>query len=373
MKKKSRRPAIRRRNRVSKMSPPGAIPGYLNFETGKKPELLLHRYSIHQLQEQSLYHVTEAGELAQKHPDEHFWLQIIGYGNSSFFRELQQAFPIHPLELEDVISGNSRPKMEYGNNHIFDISRMLFYNSEGNLLDEQISVFVFDNLIITLQENQFDCLNPVKERLRRDGTLLRTSPVFYLYYAICDAVIDNYFPLIEHIESELERIEEALFDNPQRYLLTEIQNLRRDLLYLRKTVGAERENLSELMRGLDKERADRFGIYLQDAYEHSVQIIDLIESQKEIAFSLIDIYLSTINNRLSEVMKVLTVISSIFIPMSFVAGFYGMNFQPESKTGESLPWNMPELYQPYGYLGVIGLLVLIVIVQIIFFRRKGWI
>src|SRR5690606_37733757 len=259
-------------------------------------------------------------------PEHKHWLQVIGYGNTAFFNELKDHFQIHPLELEDVLNGTSRPKMEFHSGRVFDISRMLYYSDEGDLMDDQFNVFYSGNLLLSLQERQFDCFNPVKDRLKMEGTLIRSAPAFYLYYAITDAVIDNYFPLVEHIESRLEQIEEELFDKPERRHVTEIQLIRRQLLTLRKTIGAERENMADLVRNLDAENREKFGLYLQDAYEHCIHIMDLIESQKEIAFSLMDVYLSSMNNRMSEVMKVLTVISSIFIPMSFVYGFYGMNF-----------------------------------------------
>lgn len=178
---------------------------------------------------------------------------------------------------------------------------------------------------------------------------------------------------MESVESRLETIEEELFDRPSRHHLNEIQLIRRDLLTMRKTITAEKENLADLIRGMDAERQERFGLYMQDAYEHCVHILELIDSQKEIAFSLIDIYLSSQNNRMSEVMKVLTVISSIFIPLSFVAGLYGMNFSSQNPDGELFAHNMPELYQPYGYFTVLGVMLLIVLGQLIFFRRKGWI
>jgi len=370
MKKKTRRSA---KKKSLRRSVPGSAPGQYTFETGEKAQLNLYSYNELALQHQVFDTLSDARNYMDVHPDEKHWLQIVGYGNTAFFTELKDNFHIHPLELEDILSSNARPKMEIHQGKVFDISRMLYYNEELQLIDEQFNLFYTDNWLISLQESSMDCFNPVKERIKIEATLIRNSPAFYLYYAITDAIIDNYFPMMESIENRLETIEEELFDNPSRSHLNDIQILRRDLLTMRKTITAEKENLADLIRGMDAERQERFGLYMQDAYEHCVHILELIDSQKEIAFSLIDIYLSSQNNRMSEVMKVLTIISSIFIPLSFVAGLYGMNFVAQGPNGNKLPFNMPELYQPYGYLTVLGIMVFIVIVQLIFFRRKGWI
>lgn len=370
MKKRSRRSS---KKKTYRSSFPGAAPGHYNFETGENARLILHSYNEKELNEREFSNVAEAKKHIDNDPHHKHWLQIIGYGNTAFFNSLKEHFDIHALELEDVISGNSRPKMEVHHGKVFDISRMLFYSEDYSLMDEQFSLFYTENWLLSLQETPLDCFNPIKDRLKLSGTLIRTSPSFYLYYAISDAIIDNYFPMMESIESRLESIEEELVDRPSRDHLNEIQHIRRDLLTMKKTITAEKENLSDLIRGMDAERQERFGLYMQDAYEHCLHIIDLIDSQKEIAFSLVDVYLSSQNNRMSEVMKVLTIISSIFIPLSFVAGLYGMNFAHAAPDGKTLPLNMPELYSPYGYMVVLGIMVCIVVIQIIYFRRKGWI
>ncbi len=358
--------------KVIRRSPPGSIPGYINFDSGSAPKLVLTSYHFDDYAVNEFTTVSQASEYITKHPNQNHWLQIIGYGNSAFFHELKDAFRIHTLELEDVLAGNARPKMEVNAGHVFDINRMLYYDAEQQLVDEQMNVFFYDHLIITMQETDFDCLNPVKDRIKVSGTLLRSSPVFYLYYAITDAVIDSYFPIVDHIEVQLESLEDQLFENPEKWHLSEIQIYRKQLQLLRKTMVAEKDNLSDLIRNLSTDKQERFGIYLQDAYDHTVHILDLIEGLKEFNYSLLDIYMSSVNNKLGEVMKVLTVISSIFIPLSFLAGFYGMNFAAQGKGGESLPWNMPELYQPYGYISLVALMVVIAVLQLFYFRRKKW-
>ncbi len=352
---------------------PGAAPGQYTFETGEAARLILYCYDEHELQVTLPESLKDAHDLIGKKEGWKYWLQVVGYGNTAFFGELKDLFGIHPLELEDVLSGNSRPKLEQGKHHKFDISRVLFYDEEDQLHDEQFNLFYKQSCLISLQEKELNCFQPVLERLKVNGSLMRRSPLFYLFYAINDAIIDNYFPLLERIEVRLENIEDELFDKPHRQHLTDIQMLRRDLLSVRKVVYAEREILSELIRNMETEDRDQMGLYLKDAYDHCQYIAELIESQKEIAFSLIDIYLSSVNNRMNEVMKVLTVISSIFIPLSFIAGLYGMNFIRHTEDGKTLTYNMPELYEPYGYITVLGIMTLIVIGQLIFFRRKGWI
>ncbi|TNE81389.1 MAG: magnesium/cobalt transporter CorA [Bacteroidetes bacterium] len=358
--------------KVNRRSPPGSIPGYINFDSGAAPKLVLTSYHLDDYAVNEFPTASAASEYINQHSDQNHWLQIIGYGNSEFFHQIKDAFHIHTLELEDVLAGNARPKLEVNAGHVFDINRMLYYDAEQQLVDDQMNVFFFDHLIITMQETDFDCLNPVRERIKVTGTLLRKSPVFYLYYAITDAVIDSYFPIVDHIEVQLESLEDQLFDNPEKWHLSEIQTYRKQLQLLRKTMVAEKDNLSDLIRNLSIEKQERFGIYLQDAFDHTVHILDLIEGLKEFNYSLLDIYMSSVNNKMGEVMKVLTVISSIFIPLSFIAGFYGMNFAAHNKEGNALPWNMPELYEPYGYLSIVGIMMLVAILQLLYFRRKKW-
>lgn len=367
---KLRRIARRKNHRIPT---PGTAPGHFSFETGENPRLLFFSYNETEFKRKEAKSLVEVHKHITTETNSKHWLQIIGYGNTAFFNELKEVFEIHPLELEDVLSGHARPKVEVHQGKVFDISRLLSYSEDLSLNDEQFSLFYQDNWLISLQEKESTCFEPLHERMARPGTLLRSSPSFYLYYAITDAIIDNYFPLTESIENRLIQIEEELFDKPTRVHLSEIQLIRRDLLSMRKTITAEKENLAELIRNMDADAQLRFGLYMQDAFEHCVYIQELIDSQKEIAFSLIDVYLSSQNNRMSEVMKVLTIITTIFIPLSFIAGIYGMNFSRQNPEGEQLPLNMPELYWPNGYLFVLGLMVLIVIGQLIFFRRKGWI
>ncbi|MDX5320080.1 MAG: magnesium/cobalt transporter CorA [Bacteroidota bacterium] len=370
MKKKSRK-------RIKKVpvakSLPGTAPGHYLFDTGVMPRLILHSYTSESLITEEYFSLESAKKEIDSKPEMKHWLQVIGYGNTEFFNQIKELFDVHALELEDIISGNSRPKMEVHRGKVFDISRILFYNADHDLMDEQFSLFYTENWLLSLQETELDCFNPIKDRLNLMGTLIRNSPSFYLYYAISDAIIDNYFPMMELIENRLESLEEEVFDRPKREHLNEIQQIRRDLLTMKKTISAERENLADLIRSMDSERQEKFGLYMQDAYEHCLHIQELIDSQKEIAFSLVDVYLSSQNNRMSETMKVLTVITSIFIPLSFIAGLYGMNFMSHDDAGNPLPYNMPELREPYGYLMVLGVMGIVVLVQLIFFRRKGWI
>lgn len=367
---KLRRIPRKKNHRIPK---PGTAPGHYAFDTGEKPRLLFFSYNENEFKRQEAVSLIEVHKHIVTEPNYKHWLQIIGYGNTAFFNELKELFVIHPLELEDVLSGHARPKLEVHLGKVFDISRLLSYAEDLSLVDEQFSLFYQDNWLISLQEKESACFDPLYERMARPGTFMRSSPSFYLYYSITDAIIDNYFPLTDSVESRLMQIEEELFDKPSRVHLNEIQLIRRDLLSMRKTITAEKENLAELIRNMDADAQLRFGLYLKDAFEHCVYIQELIDSQKEIAFSLIDVYLSSQNNRMSEVMKVLTIITTIFIPLSFIAGIYGMNFASKSTEGEPLPLNMPELYWPNGYLFVLGLMVLIVVGQLIFFRRKGWI
>jgi len=241
------------------------------------------------------------------------------------------------------------------------------------LRNDQLSLFVGKNYVITMQDKYEDCFEPLRARIRSGKGNLRTVGSDYLMYSILDSIVDSYFPLLESIGEKLDELEDILFARPTRESLQQIQNIKRELIVFRRTVFAERDKINDLLRSDSNFVTNQTKIYLKDTYDHTIQVMDLVESYKEITASLMDIYLSSVSNRMNGIMKVLAVISTIFIPLTFIVGVYGMNFSRENpETGEVMAYSMPELYSPYGYFGVMIFMLVLVIIQLIIFWKKGW-
>src|SRR5262249_33189645 len=233
---------------------------------------------------------------------------------------------------------------------------------------EQLSLFLGPNFVITFQERPgWDCLDPVRERIRKSQRIREAGPG-YLSYAILDATIDHYFPVLEAYGERLETLEDQIVTPPNRQAVGEIHDVKRELLYLRRAIWPQREALNTLVRDAIPHISAETRLYLRDCYDHSVRIIDLLETYREVCSDLMDLYLSSISNRMNEIMKVLTIISTLFIPLTFVVGIYGMNFDPQSS-----PLNMPELKWYYGYPACLMVMIAIAIAQLFYFRHKGWI
>ena len=218
-----------------------------------------------------------------------------------------------------------------------------------------------------------DVLEPVRVRLRHGKGLIRTSGPGYLAYALIDTVIDNYFPILERIGEQLDTLEEELLESPTRESLNQVLLVKRELIAIRRAIWSERDKLNEILRSNLDFFSEQSRLYIRDTYDHTIQILDIVDSYKEVTASMMDVYHSSVSNKLNQVMKVLTIISTIFIPLTFIVGVYGMNFARTNPVdGSAMPWSMPELYSPYGYIGVLIIMVVIVILQVIFFFKKGW-
>lgn len=307
-------------------------------------------------------------EMLQAARDDHdlMWVNVEGLADLDELRAIGVLFNIHPLALEDVSSSHSRAKVERYDDRLFIVSRMAAVHDE-RLRTEQVCVFFGEGFVITFQEGlEGDCFEPVRKRARSSGDYLRTVGADFLAYTLLDAVVDGYFPVLEYFGERLEALEEELLMDPTPRSMAKIHHVKRDLLALRRAIWPQRETLSSLVREeMTLMRTDT-RTYVLDAYDHCVQIIDLLETYRELASGLVDLYLSSVSNRMNEVMRVLTVIATIFIPLTFITSLYGMNFDTRS------PWNMPELELRYGYLYVMGGMVVILIAMLMYFRRKGW-
>ena len=287
------------------------------------------------------------------------WINVNGLGDAGMVGEIGQSFGLHPLALEDALHVRQRPKVDDYESHIYAVIRMLHY--EEAVETEQVSVFLGTDFVITFQEHPGDCLEPVRQRLRKGTGQLRHQGAGYLMYAILDAVIDGYFPFLESLGEIVEELEQEVVSNPTRQTLGRVHDIKRDLLNVRRSVWPLRDAINSLIREESSLVGDVARLYFRDCYDHAVQVLDIVETYRELAGGLMDVYLSSVSNRMNEVMKVLTVIATIFIPLTFIAGVYGMNFE-----------RMPELKWAWGYPVVWTVMIVLAIVMLVLFRRRGW-
>lgn len=293
------------------------------------------------------------------------WINISGLHDVAVIQNLGEHFGLHPLALEDVLNVGQRPKLESYDDHLFIVLCMLRW--QDGLNSEQVSLFLGRHYVITFQEVEGDVFDPVRERIRKGGTRIRRAGPDYLTYALIDRVVDELFPILEVYGERLEQLEEALIEAPTREAREGIYRIKRDLLALRRSVWPERELINGLVRDDSQLIHPETTIYLRDCYDHTVQILDIIETYRDLAAGLTDLYLSSLSNRMNEIMKMLTLIATIFIPLTFIAGIYGMNFNPQAS-----PWNMPELNWYWGYPAVLLVMAVIAIVMLLYFRRRKW-
>ena len=354
----------------------GQRPGTLTIRPGAlAPRLFLMSYDDEALHEEEYTgRYPELQAQLQAHPEMKHWIDVRGYGDLALIEQLMQDFDIHPLQMEDVLNDYQRAKIEVlENGRLFMVSRMTDFTSYLEVDDDQLSVFTGPNYVLSFQDDYDDCLDVLRQRIRTNLSQLRRRPSLYLAYALNDVVLDNYFPTMAAIGDYLERLEERIFsEQRERRLLNRILRVKKDIVRFRRLVYPERDKITEVLRLPDELLPADLKLFWRDSYDHAIQALDLAESYRESVSSLTELYYSEQSNRMNEVMKVLTIISAIFIPLSFVVGLYGMNFQRHDDQGHVLPLNMPELWSPYGYPSVLIFLGLVVIGQVYYFWRKGW-
>lgn len=367
---------IRRIRLKSKKYEPviGSSPGSVQlYKDALKPVINIHIYNNSDYQYFKLTTIDELNNKLSQISDKKVWVEIHGIGDSELLLYLQDNFRISKLVIEDIADCRQRPKLDEYDDHLFVVSRMLYVNSELEIENEQFSIILFQNLLISIQESYSNKMEPVINRLKGGKGNIRSGGSAYLMYALTDLVIDNYFSLIYKLGDELETIEDLLYKRADKSLMFQTQNIKREMITIRRNAWPERDKINDLLRTESKLLSKLSKIYLKDTYDHCMQVIDLVEGYKELTTSLIDLNLSLISNRMNEIMKVLTIISSIFIPLTFIAGIYGMNFAfQDPQTGEILKNNMPELYSANGYLYTMIIMFLIAVFQLIYFWRKGW-
>jgi magnesium transporter len=290
------------------------------------------------------------------------WINIDGVHDPKIVEKLGTHFGLHPLIQEDIMNTTQRPKLEDMNETLYIVARMLEFDEAGGEFDtDQLSLIVGRNFVISFQERPGDEFGPVRDRIRRGKGRIRKAGPDYLAYALLDAVVDHYFVVLEKLGERVELLEDELVSDPRKETLHEIHSLKREMIFLRKSVWPLREVVAGLERSESELVRDSTNVFLRDLYDHTIQVIDNVETFRDMLSGMLETYLSSISNRMNEVMKVLTIISTIFIPLTFIAGIYGMNFE-----------HMPELKWRLGYFAVLGIMVVIGLIMAGFFKRKKW-
>jgi magnesium transporter len=290
------------------------------------------------------------------------WINIDGIHQVEIIEELGKSFGVHPLLLEDIMHTEQRPKLEDYGDYVFIVLKMLHYNEKKNEIDsEQVSLILGPHFVISFKESQSDAFDPIRERLRNQKGRVRKMGTDYLAYTLIDAIVDNYFVILEKLGEQVEGLEEELVTKPTSKTLQAIHTLKKEMIFLRKSVWPLREVVSGMERGESPLIHEATGIYLRDVYDHTIQVIDTIETFRDMISGMLDIYLSSISNAMNAVMKVLTIIATIFIPLTFIAGIYGMNFK-----------YMPELEWRWGYFIVWAIMIVIGFAMVLYFKRKKW-
>ncbi|MDX9800610.1 MAG: magnesium/cobalt transporter CorA [Spirochaetia bacterium] len=340
--------------------PPGTLI-HVGEKRADKCKITLISYDEKHLEERELDNIEES--FPYKDKPGITWINIDSVHQSGIIEAIGSSYGIHPLVLEDIVNTTHRPKMEDLDDYLFIVLKMLYYEeNENEITAEQVSLIIGSNFVISFQEKEGDTFDPIRKRIRGNNGRIRKKGADYLAYSLMDTIVDNYFVILEKIGEQIEDIEEEeLLENPASQTVHVIHSLKREMIMLRRSVWPLREVTGVLERGESKLIHKSTQIYLRDIYDHTVQVIDSIESSREMLSGLLDIYLSSMSNRMNRVMKVLTIFATIFMPLTFIAGIYGMNFA-----------DMPELKWKFGYPAVLLLMLAAGISMIIYFRKKKW-
>jgi magnesium transporter len=350
---------------------PATLRPHLVDGVARKSSIQVIEYSKDHLHEREISNIGELdAPFAQRGV---VWINMDGLGDVEALKQLGEMFNLHPLALEDVLNTDQRPKIELFADHLFVVAQMAYKDKAAAICGEQISLFFGKNFLITIQEEgEYDVFDPVRDRIRSGRGTIRNGKADYLAYALLDSLIDHYYPVLEDLGEAIEELEDELLERPSREMVLDLHEYKRTLTQMRRLVWPMRDVVNGLLHDSSGFITSPTKVFLRDCYDHTVQLMDLVESYKEITSGLMELYHSSVGLRTNEVMRVLTVITSIFIPLTFIVGIYGMNFAPQTSSGEKLPLNMPELYHPYGYIGIIVFMALIAVIQLIIFKKMKW-
>ena len=339
--------------------PPGTLV-HVGEEFIEKSKISVIDYDETSCQEKEITNVSDLTPFKDSRTTT--WINVDGIHDVTSVEALGELFHLHPLVLEDIVNATQRPKIEDAGDYLFIVLKVLDYNEESDEIAlRQLSLVLGPTVLLSFQEREGDLFNPVKERLKGGNVRIRKGGADYLAYSLIDTVVDNYFAILEKLSEKMEVMEEELVKNPGRETLQGIHRMKTDMIYLRRSIWPLREVVNTLGRGESALIKDSTLPYLRDVYDHTIHAIDTLETFRDIVSGMLDIYLSSVSYKLNEIMKVLTIIATIFIPLTFLSGWYGMNFK-----------DMPELAWRWGYPMVIGIALTMATTMLIYFWRKNW-
>lgn len=343
----------------------GMFPGELVLPEGKKEErarVTVISYTPSDLTEKEISNPADISDISFDRSVN--WINIEGIHDLETIEEIGRLFKVHPLHLEDILETEQRPKIDDQNNYLLVMIKMVYLSdkTEDGVEYEHLTVFINEDTVITFQEKPGDVFDPIRNRIRNAKGRIRKMGADYLAYALLDAIVDNYFVVPEKLGEQMETLEMKIVTAPSTETLMTIHRLKRNMISLRKAVWPLREVISNLERSENKIIKRSTVVYLRDVYSHAIQVADLIETSRDMLSGMTDLYMSSVSNKMNDTMKILTVIATIFIPLTFIAGVYGMNFD-----------FMPELHWKYGYFAVISVMLVMAFSMLLFFKRKKWI
>lgn len=347
---------------------PGSLPGTLNIEQGAFPStIVLIDYNAARANRFVLPNPAAAAPYLDT--ESVSWVDLQGLGSEDVLRQLGEVFALHPLVLEDIVNVPQRPKIEQYDDQLLIVTRMVSPREDSlGFYTEQVSFILGKHYLLTVQEEpEIDTFRPIRDRIRTGGGSIRKQGSDYLAYALIDTIVDGFFPVLEDYGERIEALEDEVLLRPTRSTVERIYAIKRELLALRRAIWPQREAINAIIRDSNDLVSPEVRVYLRDCYDHATQVMDMVETYRELTASLMDVYLSSVSNKMNEVMKVLTVISTVFIPLTFVSGLYGMNFNTDAS-----PFNMPELNWYFGYPACLAVMGTVSTSLVFFFWKRGW-
>jgi len=341
----------------------GTTPGSVVYTGKKQSEKLFiesFNYTSENVEEKELFDVVDTFDY--KSSNSVTWININGLNHTNDIEKIGEHYNLHPLVLEDIVNIGQRPKIDEYDNYLFVVLKMLYYNKDENIVSEQVSFILGENYVLSFQEAEGDVFDSIRNRIRTSKGRIRTLGSDYLLYALIDAVVDHYYIVIETLGNKIEDLEDNLFSGfSQKEISQQIQDLKREVLRIRRAIFPLREIINRIEKTENRLIKKKTLQFYRDVYDHIIQISENIDIYREMIWGLMDMYMTTISNKMNEVMKVLTIIATIFIPLTFIAGIYGMNFD-----------NMPELHYKYGYFILWGIMIVLFLGMIYYFKKKKW-
>lgn len=297
----------------------------------------------------------------EERADKITWVNVVGITDEPFIEKLGKHYNLNPLVLEDIVNTEQRPKIDEYDDYIFGIFRMLYISEEEEIIGEHIAIVLHENTVLVFQEVKADVFNGLRERITGKLGRIRTRGADYLFFALLDAIVDNYFLAIENLNNRIENLEEEVYQNPEPIVAQNIQQLKKEILKIRRWIYPVKELISRLIDSENPKITKDTKLFLRDVLDHAIEINESLQIYREMSMSLMEMYMSNMSNKMNEVMKVLTIMASIFIPLTFIAGIYGMNFD-----------HMPELHYKYGYYVVWIVMIVLFVGMMIYFKKKKW-